>query len=202
MRSHPLLLPVLATLVLSACPAKDDGADTTAAAGTAGGTSCVEGGGAPTITAAGVGPLRIGARVSDVAQRCTVRDTSFTLGEGMTENGRVVNLGGASAVLMVSDDAQPTIERVIITDSSIRTEDGLGIGKTVGAMRAAYGRVCAMRGEGNLVLAVPSLPGVSFQITDLGAKTVDVERQPESIPDNAAITRIWVYAGRVPCGGS
>ena len=154
------------------------------------------------ITAAGVGPLRIGGAVSDIARRCTVRDTSLILSEGITEKGRIVNLGSASALLLVSDDAEPTIERIIITDSSIRTEDGVGIGKSVGALRAAYGRLCAMRGEGNLVVMVSSLPGVSFAIAGAVPEAADVERQPDAIPDNASIIRIWVHSGRSACGGS
>ncbi len=202
MRTPYALVPLAAAVAVIACSSRDQPADTADAPTTGrGGAACVEGGGAPTITAAGVGPLRIGGEVSDVAARCTVRDTSFTLGEGRVENGRVVDLGGARAVLIVSDDASPGIERIIVRDSSIRTEDGLGVGKTVGALRAAYGRVCAARGEGNVVVSVSSLPGVSFQVS--GAPiTANVERRPEDIPDNATITGIWLHGGRSACGGS
>ena len=203
MRSHHLLLPAAAAVILAACPGRDTSSDSAAAASAAGTTAtCVEGGGTPTITAAGVGPLRVGSTLNEVSRRCTVRDTSFTLGEGITENGRVVNLGNASAVLMVTRDAEPTIERIIVTDSTIRTEDGLGVGKNVGALRAAYGRLCAMRGEGNVVVAVSALPGVSFAVTGAIPATADVERRPEAIPDNATISRIWLHGGRSACGGS
>ena len=203
MRSHHLLLPAAAALVLAGCPGRDTSSDSAAAASAAGTTAtCVEGGGTPSITAAGVGPLRVGGSLNEVSGRCTVRDTSFTLGEGITENGRVVNLGNASAVLMVTRDAEPTIERIIVTDSTIRTEDGLGVGKNVGALRAAYGRLCAMRGEGNVVVAVSALPGVSFAVTGAIPATLDVERRPEAIPDNATISRIWLHGGRSACGGS
>ena len=204
MRTPHLPLTLAAAVALLACSSKDAPPDSTNA-GTASGSSaatCVEGGSAPVITAAGVGPLRIGGQVSEVATRCTVRDTSFSLGEGQMENGRVVDLGGARAVLMVSDDAQPTIERIIVADSSIRTEEGLGIGKNVGALRAAYGRLCAMRGEGNVVVNVSALPGVSFEVSGGIPVTANVERDPQAIPDNATITGIWVYGGRSACGGS
>ena len=198
-----LLLPAVAAFLGLACSGKDTGADSaTTARGGDGATACVEGGGSPRITAAGVGPLRVGGSIRDVAGRCTVRDTSFTLAEGLTENGRAVSLGGSSAVVVVTGDAEPTIERIIVTDSSIRTEEGLGVGKTVGALRAAYGRLCAMRGEGNTVVNVSSLPGVSFAVTGSIPVTADIERQPEAIPDNATIARIWLHGGRSACGGS
>ena len=198
---HLFLLP--AAIVMLGCPSRDRGADSgTAAAGASSASSCVEAGSSVSISAAGVGPLRVGDRISDAASRCTVRDTSFTLGEGQTENGRVVELAGSRVMLVVSDDAEPTIERIIVNDSSLRTDEGLGVGKAVGALRAAYGRLCAMRGEGNVVVNVSSLPGVSFQVNGGIPVTADIERQPEAIPDNATITRIWVTGGRSACGGS
>ena len=203
MRFRHTMLPLAAALVIAGCPSRDKGADTgTAAGGGDAATPCVEGGGSPAISSAGVGPLRIGDKVGNVTGRCAVRDTSFTLGEGQTENGRVVDMAGSRAVLVVSDDAEPTIERIIVNDSSIRTEAGLGVGKAVGALRAAYGRLCAVRGEGNVVVNVSSLPGVSFQVRGTIPVTADVERQPEAIPDNATISSIWISGGRSACGGS
>ena len=203
MRSSPLALTVAAA-ALMACNAKGAPPDSTTAQTPAGSTAaaCIEGGGTPTISAAGVGPLRVGGQVRDIAGRCTVRDTSFSLGEGQTENGRVIDLAGSRAVLVVTDDAEPTIERIIVNDSSVRTEEGLGVGKSVGALRAAYGRLCAMRGEGNVVVNVSSLPGVSFQVSGGIPPTANVERDPQTIPDNATITSIWVHGGRSACGGS
>lgn len=202
MRSHSVLLPALAALAALACSGKDDAPDSAAIATRTPAATCVEGGGTPTITPAGVGPLRIGGSLGDIARRCIVRDTSFTLGEGITENGRVVSLGNARAVVVVTADAEPSVDRIIVTDSSIRTEAGVGVGKTAGALRAAYGRLCAMRGEGNVVVNVSSLPGVSFAIAGSIPVTADIEKQPESIPDNATITRIWLHGGRSACGGS
>lgn len=204
MRSPHRPLALAAGLAVFACSGKDAPPDSTTASTPEGSTAaaCIEGGSAPTISAAGVGPLRIGGQVKEIASRCTVRDTSFSLGEGQTENGRVVDLGGARAVLMVTDDAEPTIERIIVRDSSIRTEEGLGLGKSVGALRAAYGRLCAMRGEGNVVVNVSALPGVSFQVSGGIPVTANLERDPDAIPDNATITGIWVHGGRSACGGS
>ena len=194
------LLPITAALVvLAACRGKEPATDSSKPA-TA--TACVDGGGIPTITAAGVGPARIGARLSAISGRCTVRDSSFSLGEGITENGRVVSFGNTSAALIVSRDSAQTIERVIVADSAIRTEAGIGVGKTIGALRAAYGRLCASVGEGRIVVAVPPLPGVSFGTSASLRDLANVESRPEAIPDSARVTGIWVYGGRSACGGS
>jgi len=200
MRIARPLTVIGAFVVLVACRGKERATDSTTATASARPAACVEGGGTPTITAAGVGPVRVGARLSSISPRCTVRDSSFSLGEGIQENGRVVSFGTSTVALIVSDDAAPTIERIIVADSSIRTEAGIGVGKTVGALRAAYGRLCAATGEGRVVVGVPPLPGVSFGTS--AALRPNAETNPDAIPDSARITGIWVYGGRSVCGGS
>ena len=196
------VLPIVASFaLLVACRGRDGAADSTSATA-ARGPICVEGGRTPTITATGVGPVRIGARLAGISDRGTVRDTSFSLGEGIQENGRVVSFGSSSAALIVSRDSAQTIERIIIADSSIRTDAGIGVGKTVGAMRAAYGRLCAATGEGRIIVGVPPLPGVSFGTSASLREITNVESRPEAIPDSAHITGVWVYGGRAACGGS
>ena len=194
------LSALFAASILVACRGKEPATDTATATASARPAACVEGGGTPTITAAGVGPVRVGARLSSVSGRCTVRDSSFSLGEGIQENGRVVSFGTSSAALIVSRDSAPTIERIIVADSSIRTEAGIGVGKTLGALRAAYGRLCAATGEGRIIVGVPPLPGVSFGTT--AALRPNAEANPDALPDSARITGIWVYGGRSACGGS
>jgi hypothetical protein len=203
MRMTRRLHAALATLaILAACRGREAASDSSAATAEARGPICVEGGAPPSITAAGVGPVRIGARLASVSDRCTVRDSSFSLGEGIQENGRVIALGNASAALIVSRDSAQTIERIIIADSSIRTDAGIGVGKTVGALRAAYGRLCAATGEGRIVVGVPPLPGVSFGTSASLRAIPDVSATPDAIPDSARITGIWIYGGRSACGGS
>jgi hypothetical protein len=197
-------VPVVATIaILVACRGKEPATDSATSTATAPrAAACVEGGGTPTITAAGVGPARIGARLATLSARCTVRDTAFSLGEGIEENGRVVGFGGSSAALIVSRDSAQTIERVIVADSAIRTDAGIGVGKTIGALRAAYGRLCAATGEGRIVVSVPPLPGVSFGTSTAFPPRGNVESNPDIIPDSAHVTGIWVYGGRSACGGS
>jgi hypothetical protein len=158
------------------------------------------------ITAGGVGPLRLEAPIGELAGRCVMRDTSFSLGEGITEQGRVVVLDGASVVVMLGGDSVPTISRVIVTHPALRTEAGVGVGSDVGAMRAAYGTLCAAMGEGRIVMMAPPLPGVSFAVTQrpssLPGGGANIDRAPEAIPDSSTITSIWVHGGRTLCGGS
>ena len=202
MRMSHLLPALAAAAVLAACGGRDAASDSATATTAGGPVPCVEGGAAPTITGAGVGPVRVGARLASISDRCTVRDSSFSLGEGIQENGRVISFGATSAALIVSRDSAATIERIIVADSAIRTEAGIGVGKTVGALRAAYGRLCAAVGEGRIVVSVPPLPGVSFGTSASLRDLTNVESRPETIPDSARVTGIWVYGGRSACGGS
>src|SRR5688572_18000924 len=121
--SRALSAAVAALVLLAACRGREAASDSTAATADARRPVCVEG--APTITAAGVGPVRIGARLASVSDRCTVRDSAFSLGEGIQENGRVISLGTASVALIVGRDSAAAIERIIIADSSIRTDAGI-----------------------------------------------------------------------------
>ena len=205
---RPSTARLLALVVVASlgCPSRDRPAGDSQLAGSNAPPPCVEASAPATITAGGVGPLKLEAPIDELAGRCVMRDTSFTLGEGIMERGRVVALGGASAVVMLGGDSVPTIARVIVADPSLRTEAGVGVGSDVGAMRAAYGMLCAAMGEGRVVMMAPPLPGVSFAVSQRPSSLpnggANIDRTPEAIPDSSTITSIWVHGGRTLCGGS
>ena len=184
-----ILLTTLAAL-LAAC-ARDDAkptSDTVSSPSTAQTNRCAPQG--ARITAGGVGVVKIGARLHDVVQQCTVRDTSITLGEGEMERAHVVSVGGGSIVALTTGTQDTSVTRVIIDDARYLTESGIGVGRTVGALRAAYGTLCEMTGEGNHVWLAASAPGISF-----GADSL---RTPA---DSTVISKIWIVGNPARCGG-
>ena len=143
---------------------------------------------APAVVGPGfVGPLRVGGRLGDIPQACAVRDTSYTLGEGLTERGWVVELpGGGTAVVETAGGARDSaITRVFVDGERARTEGEVGVGSAVGDLRRAHGATCQAAGEGTVVVAARALRGVSF-VTDVKPGA------PGDVPDSARLTRIIV----------
>ena len=166
--------------------------------------ACAPNGQVPAVTSGGIGVARIGASVREVGQSCRTRDTTFTLGEGIQEQGAVIEFAGHRVLALTGNDG--TIARLIVADSAFRTERGLGVGSTAGQLREAYGRLCGAVGEGTVAVWLAGLPNVSFgldtRLSDLPASGSRLSDDPSQIPDNARVTSLWVITEGVACGGS
>ena len=155
------------------------------------------------ITTEGIGPVRIGAKISAVSTACETRDSAITLGEGMPERAHSIDVGGGHVIALSTGSADTRITRVIVRDSVFATAKGIRIGSTIGALRAAHGKVCAAVGEGNVVAFAPDAPGVSFEVnvspSELRGGSAAVARDASVIPDAAAIRAIWITGQPAPC---
>lgn len=153
----------------------------------------------PVIATGGIASVRVGGTVSALARNCAARDTSFTLGEGMSETGVVVSARGHALVALTAGDTTGVISRIIVTDTVFHTAAGVHVGSTLAALRDAYGgALCLMPGEGTVVARTPRLPGVSFALDadpaalPAGARTLE-RGDPSPLPDASRVTRIWIY---------
>ena len=155
---------------------------------------------APVVTAGGIGPVRLGVRPSEIAERCPVRDTTLAV-EGKEEPATLVRVAGGSVVAMTSG-VDSTIMSIIVTDTSYRTERGVGVGSTVGDLRLGHGRICALTGHGEVVVAAAQMPGVTFATSASAGAIRGVDDDAGLLPDTTRITRLWIDDGQSLCGGS
>ena len=150
------------------------------------------------------GVARIGAAVREVGQSCRTRDTTFTLGEGIQEKGAVIEFAGHRVLALTTGDG--AIARLIVADSSFRTERGLGVGSTIAQLREAYGRLCGAVGEGTVAVWLAGLPNVSFgldtRLSNLPGSGSRLSDDPSVIPDTARVTSLWVISEGAACGNS
>lgn len=149
-----------------------------------------------TIDSAGIGPVVLGGRVSTLASRCSVKDTTLAM-EGTQEPAHIVRVGERSLLALAAGTADPSVVRVITTDPGFHTAGGVGVGSSVESLRLAHGDLCAARGEGLFVVMASNLPGVSFAIDWNPPATLDPSPFPGGDPGNALdaqrITRVWVH---------
>ena len=147
--------------------------------------------------------MRIGARISAVANACETRDSAITLGEGQVERSHAIHIGGGIVTAVSTGSADTSVVRIIVRDTVPRTAKGIHVGSTVGALRAAHGAICAAVGEGNVVAFAADVPGVSFETSvspgDLRGGAAAIERDAAVIPDAATIAAVWVTGSPAAC---
>lgn len=140
------------------------------------------------LTDSGIGALTIGATVAEVRSRCMVLADSLEPGpEGQTERRVVVVTGSVNTAAAIVDDR---VWRIYVATPRIKTADSLGVGSTVGDLRAPEARLA--RGEGTFVLREDHC-GLSFQLASgvpPNAQTLD------AVPDSIRVERVLV----IGCG--
>jgi hypothetical protein len=166
-----------------------------ALAGVADDTTSPERSAAPTDR---LGPVRLGMTAASLRQSVpAARDTTWS-SEGLPERGLVIPLqGGGSAVATIHED---TVSRIEIRDAAVRDRQRLGVGSTMGELRAAYGTPCADVGEGIVVVWFPRAPGVSFALdSPMPQNPAQLRQNPEQIPATARVTHWWIRRGVDRC---
>ena len=137
-----------------------------------------------------------------MARQGRASDTAYTA-EGTSEHGLIVR-AGAVRLLVLAGGPDSTVSRIMVTDSVVKTDRGVGVGSTVGDLRRAHGRVCATLGEGEVVVAAAAIPGIAFATSAAAAPggRAALEHDAALVPDSARITRLWIYDGETRCGGT
>ena len=138
------------------------------------------------VTGDGIGALRVGATVEDVARQCrVVRDATAPGPEGMPERRIVVDLGRDSVSAVVDSGR---VWRLHVRTPAFRTADSLGVGTPGPTLRRPGAQV--LTGEGAVFVTLPSHCGLSFRLR--GVEFGRVTR-PAQIPDTAVVEEVLAF---------
>ncbi len=135
----------------------------------------------------GVGALRIGMSLDSLRAACeVVHDTVIALGaEGLPEHRITVRL---DSVLLEANLDDGRVQRITVTDSTLRTADALGVGSRAGAFDDLDATVVS--GEGNVVLITPRHCGMSFRLGGVSAARVPTFAQ---LSDTVRVNTVWIF---------
>ena len=132
----------------------------------------------------GIGNLRIGASVRDVALACPIiSDTVLPGPEGSMERSLFVDLMRDTVRAVVTDES---IWRIHVTSPGIRTEGGLGVGSRTPALRDLPG-ARVISGEGHAFVIASSPCGMSFRLRDLDSV---MPRPVAELPDSVSVDMV------------
>lgn len=151
------------------------------------------------ITGAGVGGLRVGSTVAEVARVCEVVDDYVGPGaEGMMERYIVVDFDTARVRAIVVDDR---VWRVHVMSDAFRTADSIGVGTPLSRMLQVPG-ISGAEGEGRLFVFSPERCGLSFRLSHIprggehrGAWTREALR---TLPPGTVVDEVLSFG----CGGA
>src|SRR5690606_26049808 len=125
---------------------------------------------------------------------CDMRDTTFTLGEGLMESGLTTSLAAGGAIVALTTDSDSVL-RLIVTGAGPATEQGIGVGSSIASVREAYPDACVMSGEGRLVAIAPNT-GVSFMTT---SPVGPANPRIENVPDTTTVFQVIVHGSDGVC---
>ena len=152
----------------------------------------------PSIERHHVGPIALGVNAQKVyeafpANRRDLVDLGY---EGMLTPALLLRFAGTSqrdgiVAVLVADRTGLIVWRIAVRDPAFRTLKGIGVGSTVGELRAAYRLDSLISGEGTVAIRIEEL-SASFALdqTGLDGDRLGELRTPAAVPDSVKIRSV------------
>ena len=140
-----------------------------------------------------LGPIRQGTTRDALRTACPgLPDTTWDGAEGIPVIATLLVFRGRRVGLL--EWSNDHVERVVISDSSVRTSSDFGVGSLVTDLRVRMGELSAGYDDAGVYVWSGSLPNLSFllrwRVTDALRVPDEVTRRPDLIPGGAKVQRI------------
>jgi hypothetical protein len=146
------------------------------------------------VTESGLGPITSAATREMLTSTCPlVGDTVVFGAEGMEVSASAIHLGAElAAILEWARDSMPS--RLRLVSPGFRTQSGIAVGSSVGAIRATLGPLQAGYDDAGVFVWSDSTTSFSFllrlRISELLPSPDDVHERPDVVPDTARVREV------------